>query len=88
MQVLFGPRTQWLYCEYCEVGYGPPAGRPIVPLLVFLILGKPFLREHRFCAPPQLEQPPLERASLGTTHAFPAHHRASWEAAREPGEEG
>jgi hypothetical protein len=83
LRVIFRHDAQWVICEWCGAAAGP---HELAPTLVFLIIGKEFLRKHRFCEPPNLTWPPEHRPELGETHAFPRHHRAPWEPEREPGE--
>lgn len=87
IHVIYGDRAQWLICTGCKSAWGPKPGTPLLPALAFLILGKEFVKRHRFHGATS-GWPPAERAVLGTTHSFPARQRAPWEPGREPGEEG
>jgi hypothetical protein len=87
IHAVFTDRAQWLICSGCNSAWGPKPGTPLLPTLFFMVLGKEFVRRHRFCLTASI-WPPAERAALGSTHSFPPRDRAPWEPEREPGEEG
>lgn len=82
MIVIFAPHAQVLLCEWCGVAAGPAE---LLPATHFLLLGKEFLRQHRFCEPPMLEWPPKERASLLADRSIPEDRLRR--RGREPGDE-
>lgn len=67
----------WIRCKGC--GAVGKTTSDQAPVIVFLIIAKPFLVAHRFHEKPTMQWPPAERASLRPSHAWPPQHAALWE---------
>ena len=48
IMVIYTPTAQFIVCKGCMVYIAP---KELLPMPLFILVGKDFIREHRFCVP-------------------------------------